>query len=63
MALEAAVRQLPAGLDGMLILSPENRFYFTDFPSSDGVLLLLREGSVFYTDSRYLEAAQKEIGK
>ena len=29
---------LPSELDGALIMSEENRRYFTSFPSSDGVL-------------------------
>ena len=48
---------MPARLDGMLILSEVNRRYFTGFPSSDGVLLVTRGGSVFLTDSRYIEEA------
>ena len=42
-------------------MSEENRRYFTSFPSSDGVLLISRNGTVFLTDSRYVEAAQKKI--
>ena len=52
---------LPSELDGALIMSEENRRYFTSFPSSDGVLLISRNGTVFLTDSRYVEAAQKKI--
>lgn len=52
---------LPADIDGVYITSPENRFYYTGFPSSAGCLLALRGGSVFYTDSRYFEAAQNKI--
>lgn len=52
---------LPSELDGALIMSEENRRYFTSFTSSDGVLLISRNGTVFLTDSRYVEAAQKKI--
>lgn len=52
---------LPADVDGVYITSSENRFYYTGFPSTSGYLLALRGGSVFYTDSRYLEAAQNKI--
>ena len=41
-----------------LIISPENRRYFTSFPSSDGFLLVNGERAVFITDGRYIEAAQ-----
>lgn len=42
-----------------LIISPENRRYFTQFPSSDGFLVVNSERAVFITDGRYIEAAQK----
>jgi len=48
-------------IDAALILSPENRRYFTSFAASDGVLAVCRDESVFYTDSRYIEAAQRDI--
>ena len=47
--------------DGVLILSPVNRRYFTGFDASDGALLLTRRGSVFLTDFRYIEAARAKI--
>lgn len=59
--MEKLLAQLPGDIDGVYITSPENRFYYTGFPSSAGVLLATRGGSVFYTDSRYFEAAQRKI--
>lgn len=50
-----------AHFDGALILSPENRFYFTGFPASDGFLLVSANRAVFITDGRYIEAAQNKI--
>ena len=47
--------------DGCLIISPENRRYFTSFESSDGYLLISKQRAVFITDSRYVEAAGKKI--
>ncbi len=47
--------------EAILIHSPENRRYFTDFPSSDGFLVITKDDAVFFTDSRYIEAAQKTI--
>ncbi len=41
-----------------LISSPENRRYLTGFASSDGYVLVTKEESVFFIDSRYIEAAQ-----
>lgn len=44
-----------------LIISPENRKYFTGFDSSDGYLLVSPDRAVFITDGRYIEAAEKQI--
>ena len=44
-----------------LIISPENRKYFTGFESSDGFLLVSPDRSVFITDGRYIEAAERQI--
>lgn len=48
--------------DAALIFSEENRRYFTEFPSSDGALAVFSDGALFFTDSRYTEAAAKCIG-
>ena len=61
MALKKLIESLPADIDGMLIESPENRRYFTGFPSSAGILIVAKQGSVFLTDSRYIEAAKSQI--
>ncbi len=47
--------------DAALIVSPENRFYFTGFNSSDGFLLASENDAVFITDSRYIEAARNTV--
>lgn len=52
---------LPNDIESALIVTQYNRRYFTDFDSTDGFLLVTRKGSVFYTDSRYIEAAEKKI--
>ena len=44
-----------------LIISPENRKYFTGFDSSDGFLIVSSDRAVFITDGRYIEAAEKQI--
>lgn len=46
---------------GAVISSPENRRYFTSFPASNGFLLVTREDAVFLTDSRYFEAAKRDV--
>ncbi len=45
----------------LLVTSEENRKYLTSFSSSAGFLVLGKNGSAFFTDSRYIEAAEKEI--
>ncbi len=49
--------------DAAIIFSEENRRYFTQFPSSDGALLVYGGKALFFTDSRYTEAAAKAIGE
>ena len=49
--------------DAAIIFSEENRRYFTEFPSSDGALLVYGGKALFFTDSRYTEAAAKCIGE
>ncbi|MBQ5591696.1 MAG: aminopeptidase P family protein [Clostridia bacterium] len=59
--LNELVSMLPKSADGVLIVSETNRRYFTSFTSSDGILLVTRKGSVFLTDSRYIEEAQNTV--
>ncbi len=59
--LSEFISSLPPSVDGALIISETNRRYFTSFSSSDGVLLATKNGSVFLTDSRYIEAAQGTV--
>lgn len=59
--LNRLVSMLPKSADGVLIVSETNRRYFTSFPSSDGILLATKNGSVFLTDSRYIEEAQNTV--
>ena len=61
MNIERLMTVLPENIDAALIVTPRNRRYFTEFDSSDGFLLVTRKGSIFYTDSRYIEAAQNTI--
>lgn len=51
---------LPESADGAVIISNENRRYFTDFVSSLGYLLVTKKESYLFVDSRYSEAAQKQ---
>lgn len=54
---------LPDEADAALIISGENRRYFTDFISSLGYLLVSRQQSWLFVDSRYEEAARAQAKK
>lgn len=58
------LEKLSSGLkshEALLIISPENRKYLTSFISSAGYLVIGNNGSAFFTDSRYAEAAEEKI--
>lgn len=50
-----------ANYDAALIMSQENRFYFTGFNSSYGLLLVTADDALLLTDGRYIEAAQNKV--
>ncbi len=59
--LKKIEQKLPEyGLDAMLVTSAPGEFYAVGF-HGEGVALVTRERSWYYTDSRYIEAAQKQI--
>jgi len=45
------------GLDGLVVVKPENRAYLSGFTGSAGVLLITPERAVLITDFRYTEQA------
>ncbi len=61
MNLKNIINLLPCDIDGVFISSAENRLYFTNFSSSAGYLLATKNGCVFLTDSRYIEAARNTV--
>lgn len=48
------------GIDGLLVMSPYNRRYLTDFTGSSGATLVTMDKAVFVTDFRYVEQAKKQ---
>jgi Xaa-Pro aminopeptidase len=50
-----------ARCDALLITGIENIRYLTGFTGSSGVLLITDNGGIFFTDSRYIEQAGKEV--
>lgn len=59
--LQRLEKEITAIADGILITSETNRRYYTGFPSSAGILLVIPGNTVFFTDSRYIELAKKRI--
>ena len=51
------------GVDAMLLTNEANRFYASGFHSTgtDGVALVTREKTYYWTDSRYIEAASRQV--
>ena len=48
-------------LDAVLLTSHPNRLYAAGFSSSAGAAVVTRAGAWFFTDSRYIEAAQRAV--
>ena len=55
------VRALLTDVDAILLTGAPNRYYCTEGDVSEGVALVTNEGAFYYTDSRYIEAAEKSI--
>ena len=55
---EKLISLFPENADAMLITSEISIRYFTDFPFTDGCLLITRERPYLITDFRYIEAAR-----
>ena len=51
------------GLDAVLLTGEYNRFYASGFASAgaDGVALVTTKGNFYFTDSRYIEAAERAV--
>lgn len=51
------------GLDAMLLTCESNRFYASGFHSTgtDGAALVTKEQTYYWTDSRYIEAAEEQV--
>ena len=48
-------------VDGLLLTSEYSRFYGAEYNISEGVAIVTKKGCRYFTDSRYIEAAQKGI--
>lgn len=50
-------------LDAVLITDEKNQRYATGFAFTDGAVLITRERAFLFTDSRYIEAAEKSVSE
>lgn len=48
------------GISAAVILSPENRYYFSGFESSEGAVVVTEKNAYLLVDFRYIEAAKNE---
>ena len=46
--------------DGVLLTSPHNMRYFSNFSGGEGAVLIQKNSRTLFTDSRYIEQAEKE---
>ena len=59
--LDTIAAQLPArGLEALVITGESAEFYAVGF-HGEGLVLVTAQGSFYYTDSRYIEAANEEV--
>ena len=56
MIFEKFLSLLPPELDGALVMSEENRRYFTSFPSSDGSF---RETALYFSPTRAMSRRRR----
>ncbi len=62
--MESRIKKLSESLnqnEAVLIFSECNRFYFTGFNSSAGVLVITPQKSVLFIDFRYIEKAKQTV--
>ncbi|NMA01363.1 MAG: aminopeptidase P family protein [Clostridia bacterium] len=54
------MRMEKIGLDGFLIMEPNNRRYISGFTGTAGVLLITKKQNILFTDFRYIDQGAKE---
>lgn len=50
-------------LDGLIVSSAHNISYLTNFTSRDSYLLISKKKNIYFTDSRYIQEAEKKLDK
>ena len=59
--LEKYVSLLDGEVDGLLLTSRYSRHYGAEYDIAEGVAIVTRQGSRYFTDSRYIESAQNNL--
>ena len=59
--LEKYLSLLGTEVDGLLLTSRYSRYYGAEFDIAEGIALAAKAGCRYFTDSRYLESAEKNI--
>lgn len=59
---QCVVEAFPAGIDAMLVHNLSNVRYLTGFAGSSGVVLLEKKKTLFFTDFRYQEQSEQQVG-
>ena len=59
--MEKYLSVLTGDVDGLLLTSRYSRHYGAEYDIAEGVAIVTRAGSRYFTDSRYIEAAEKGI--
>ena len=59
--LDKYLSLLDENVDGLLLTSRYSRHYGAEFDIAEGVTIVSKKGCRYFTDSRYIEAAQKGI--
>ena len=59
--LEKYLSLLDGEVDGLLLTSRYSRYYCAEYDIAEGVAIVTKAGCRYFTDSRYIEAAQNGI--
>ena len=58
--LKRTIEKMPENVDALLVSNARNQRWLTGFPFDDGYVFVTRKENYLLTDSRYIEAAEKE---
>ena len=59
--LEKYLTLLGSEVDGLLLTSRYSRHYGAEFDIAEGVAIVAKAGCRYFTDSRYIESAQRDL--